>query len=137
MSISVRKEERDDTTHVELREIRFRDCGNWEMDLRVDFGAGTKRNLAPYYDVRVTRDDTAAEAKAREAAFLEELQGKKEAKENARDEGDLAKIRPLAQDGKSASTIETKTGIRRSRVVRLLEKYGAGQPEPVGSDQPY
>src|SRR2546425_183010 len=80
MSIKVRKEEMDGYTHVELREIRFRDCGTWEMDLRVDFAAGTKRGLAPYYDVSVTRDDTGPEAKAREAEFMSEVRGKKDAK---------------------------------------------------------
>jgi hypothetical protein len=112
----------DDQNVVQLREARFRMCGAWEIDFKAHWDAGERHDRAQHYQLDLLRDQFASEVVREEKAKLREKVQARTAKDNA----DAGKVLEAikADPGLAPSTLESKTGVRRTRVVTLAGDQG-------------
>jgi 5S rRNA maturation endonuclease (ribonuclease M5) len=124
----------EDPNVLQIRADRFRMCGLWEMDVRVSWAGG-------HCNFEVVRDDDMAAAVQRqkdEAATEQERKRKAKQDEEA---PDRARLEQAVNDNPKASVrkLEEITGIRRSRIGRLLAEAnwkcvgGEWVPMPAGT----
>jgi len=141
MAIGAAKSEAGDGV-ITLRAIRFRQCANWFLDLRIHYTP--HEDKVNTWQVETVRDMTEAEVLAAEKAAEKAAEARKEAKasaaeakanareeerrakaeaKDAKDKADWALILERIPD-KSPRAIETETCIGRARVISLARSNG-------------
>jgi hypothetical protein len=124
--MAIRMVKTDDEV-VQLRADRFRMCAPWELDFKVDFDF---RHEAlgddVYYAFHVIRDDDIASAAQRRKEEAEAAKARKH-KEKFEEEAPLrARLTEAVRRSPAASTatLERQTGIRRTRITKLMADAG-------------
>jgi hypothetical protein len=120
MAIKAGKNE-DDPNVIELREERFRMCGGWELDVKAHWNAGELHGNEKHYQLELLRDQLKSDAvKDKKEEQRQKAEGKRE---NDR-EATARAVGYIDDTGMSPATIETKTGLSRSRVIKLAGAVG-------------
>lgn len=109
MSIGLRKAE-EDAEIMELRQIRFRMCKNWEMDVRIHWDDENKR-----INFGIARDETGSQTVDRSTAL----------KEAEKDSLSLKLEAAVLKNTKaSARELEKLEDVGRNRIPKLLARRG-------------
>jgi hypothetical protein len=119
MKASKRPEKNEDGSDtIELREVRFRMCGSWELDYKMAWNANGHGN----YGFWVVRDEGTQQAVARAVAEEQADKQKKLADREADRAEKIAELEPLieADPNISLRKLADDTGIDRDSIQALL-----------------